>query len=160
MRTEDMDIEKPQQSVGQRDSRETRGVRQSKSEVKVSIVMAHWDVVCVCVSVCVCSVVSNSLPLYGLQPTRVLCPWDFPGKKTVVGWHFLLQEIFPTLGWNPCLLYLLQWKWIFLPLSHWGSPSGVQLHPNLGQSALVSLMKQHRLGGFKCQIFTSHYSRC
>ena len=28
---------------------------------------------------------------YGLQPTRLLCPWDFPGKNTGVGCHFLLQ---------------------------------------------------------------------
>ena len=26
------------------------------------------------------SVVSNSLWPYGLQPTRLLCPWDFPGR--------------------------------------------------------------------------------
>ena len=25
------------------------------------------------------------------QPTRLLCPWDSPGKNTVVGCHFLLQ---------------------------------------------------------------------
>ena len=25
------------------------------------------------------------------QPTRVLCPWDSPGKNTGVGCHFLLQ---------------------------------------------------------------------
>ena len=25
------------------------------------------------------------------QPTRLLCPWDFPGKNTGVGYHFLLQ---------------------------------------------------------------------
>jgi len=24
-----------------------------------------------------------------LQPTRLLCPWDFPGKSTGVGGHFL-----------------------------------------------------------------------
>ena len=29
-----------------------------------------------------CSVVSNSLRPHGLQPTRLLCPWDFPGKNT------------------------------------------------------------------------------
>ena len=23
--------------------------------------------------------------------TMLLCPWDFPGKNTTVGWHFLLQ---------------------------------------------------------------------
>ena len=26
------------------------------------------------------------------------CPWDFPGKSTGVGCHFLLQGIFPTQG--------------------------------------------------------------
>jgi len=24
--------------------------------------------------------------------TSVLCPWDFPGKNTRVGFHFLLQD--------------------------------------------------------------------
>ena len=33
---------------------------------------------------------SNSLRPHGLQPTRPLCPWDFPGKSTGVGCHFLL----------------------------------------------------------------------
>ena len=28
--------------------------------------------------------------------SRLLCPWDSPGKNTGVGCHFLLQEIFPT----------------------------------------------------------------
>ena len=30
-------------------------------------------------------VVSDSLQPRGLQPTRLLCPWDFPGKSTGVG---------------------------------------------------------------------------
>ena len=38
-----------------------------------------------------CSVVSDSFRPHGLQPTRLLCPWDFPGKSTGVCWHFLLQ---------------------------------------------------------------------
>ena len=42
-----------------------------------------------------------------LQPTRFLCPCDFPGNNTGVGCHFLLQGIFPTQGSNP---YLLQWQ--------------------------------------------------
>ena len=29
---------------------------------------------------------------HGQQPTRLLCPWDFPGKNTGVGFHFLLPE--------------------------------------------------------------------
>ena len=56
--------------------------------------------VCLCVCVCVCSAMSNSLPLHGLQPTRLLRPWDSPGKNTGVGCHFLLQGIFPTQGSN------------------------------------------------------------
>ena len=48
-------------------------------------------------SLCVSrSVVSDSLQPHGLQPTRLLCPWDFPGKDTGVACHFLLQ--FASLG--------------------------------------------------------------
>ena len=32
-----------------------------------------------------------------------LSPWNFPGKSTGVGCHFLLQGIFPTQGLNPGL---------------------------------------------------------
>ena len=38
-----------------------------------------------------CSVVSESSRPHGLQPTRLLRPWDFPGKSTGVGCHCLLQ---------------------------------------------------------------------
>ena len=38
------------------------------------------------------------------SPTRLLRPWDFPGKDTGVGYHFLLQGIFPTQGSNLNLL--------------------------------------------------------
>ena len=51
-----------------------------------------------------CSVVSNSLQPRGLEPIRLLCPWDSPGKKTGVGCHALLQGIFPTQGWNLSLM--------------------------------------------------------
>ena len=30
------------------------------------------------------SVVSDPLQPYSLEPTRLLCPWDFPGKNTVL----------------------------------------------------------------------------
>ena len=40
----------------------------------------------------VASVVSDSVRPHGLQPTRLLCPWDSPGKNTGVGCHFLLQH--------------------------------------------------------------------
>ena len=42
---------------------------------------------------CVTSVVSDSVWPHGLQPTRLLRPWDSPGKNTGVGCHFLLQCI-------------------------------------------------------------------
>ena len=38
------------------------------------------------------SVMSNSLRSHGLQPTRLLCPWDFPGKSTRVGCHCLITS--------------------------------------------------------------------
>ena len=50
--------------------------------------------------------------------TSLLSPWDFPGKNTWVGCHFLLQGIFPTPGLSPCLLH---WQADCLPLSHQGS---------------------------------------
>ena len=37
------------------------------------------------------SVVSDSSWPHGLPPTRLLCPWDFPGKSTGVGCHCLLH---------------------------------------------------------------------
>ncbi|KAB0356771.1 hypothetical protein FD754_000927 [Muntiacus muntjak] len=40
------------------------------------------------------------------RPTRLLCPWDFPGKNTGMSYHFLLQGVFPTQGSNPHLLRL------------------------------------------------------
>ena len=40
-----------------------------------------------------CSVVSNSSRPHGLQPTRLLRPWDFPGKGTGVGCLCLLWII-------------------------------------------------------------------
>ena len=39
------------------------------------------------------SVMSDFLRPHGLQPTRLLLPWDFPGKSTGVGCHCLLQGI-------------------------------------------------------------------
>ena len=40
--------------------------------------------------------------------TRLLCPWDFLGKSTGVGCHFLLQGIFPTQGSSPGLPHCRQ----------------------------------------------------
>ena len=67
-----------------------------------------------------CSIVSSSFQPHGLQPARLLCPWDFRGKNTRAGCYFFLQGIFPTQGLNPRLLL---WQAGSLPLSHLGSKS-------------------------------------
>ena len=68
------------------------------------------------------SAVSNSLWPHGLQPARLLCPWDSPGKNnTGVGWHTLLQGIFLTQGLNLGLLCLQHWQVGPLSLCHLGS---------------------------------------
>ena len=58
------------------------------------------------------SVTSESW-LHELQPSRLLCPWDFPGKNTGVHCYFLLQRIFATQGSNLSLWHLLHYRRIF-----------------------------------------------
>ena len=64
---------------------------------------------------------SDSLWPHGLQPARLLCPWNSPGKNTGVGCHALFQRIFPTQGSNLCFSFLLHWQVGSLPLDHLGS---------------------------------------
>ena len=52
---------------------------------------------------------------HGLEPARLFSLWDFPGKNTGVGCHFLLQGIFLTQGSNQQLLHLLHWQAGSLP---------------------------------------------
>ena len=76
-----------------------------------------WCSLCVCLR----SATQSRLTLRprGLCPTRLLCPWDFPGKNTGMGCHSLLQGIFPTQESN---LYRLHWQADFLRWRHLGSP--------------------------------------
>ena len=46
--------------------------------------------------------------------------WNFPGKDTGVGCHFLLHGLFPTQGLNPGLLHCRR---MLYRLSYEGSPS-------------------------------------
>ena len=62
------------------------------------------------------SVIPDCLWPYALQPARLICPWDSPGKNTGVGCQDLLQGIFLTQGSNPCLVHLLHWQMSSLPL--------------------------------------------
>ena len=68
------------------------------------------------------SVVSDSLRPHGLQPIRLLHPWDFPGKSTEVGCQFLLHFITETQAninvlysfLGPQTIFCLmneEWKW-------------------------------------------------
>ena len=57
---------------------------------------------------------SNSLWRYGLEPARLLCPWDSPQANTGVGLHAHLQGI-PNPGIEP----------IYIPyVSHIGMAGG------------------------------------
>ena len=62
-------------------------------------------------SVVLCPVLFKSLQPHGLQPAKLLCPWNFSGKNNAgAGCHFLLQGIFLTQRLNPHLLHLLHWQ--------------------------------------------------
>ena len=76
----------------------------------------------------VCAQLLSCIWLF-MTPARLLCPWNFPGKNTGVGCHFLLQRIFLgslflglAQGSNLRLLCLLHWRVNSLPLDHPGSP--------------------------------------
>ena len=69
----------------------------------------HKDVLCDIMEYCCCLVTKSCLTLLWPDPpelylTRLLCPWESPGKNTGVGCHFLHQGIFSTQGSNSCLL--------------------------------------------------------
>ena len=60
----------------------------------------------------------SRLTLETLEPARLLCPWNSPGKNTRVGCHFLLQGIVPAQELNPVLL---QCRPILYQVSYEGS---------------------------------------
>ena len=78
----------------------------------------------------------------GLQPIRLLRPWDFPGKSAGVDCHFLLQEIFLTQELNSGLPHCRQ---TLYRLSHQGSlkdgivQGNIVLHNQLDTSFWVLL---------------------
>ena len=68
-----------------------------------------------------CLVISDSVIPWTVA-TRLLCPCNSAGKNIRVGFHFFLQEIFPTQGLNLGLLHCRQ---SLYHLSHEGSPSDI-----------------------------------
>ena len=77
-------------------------------------------------SLCLLSVcVLSRVPVFE-TPWTAACqsslPWNFPGKDTETGCHFLFEVIFLTQGVNVYFLHLLHWQVTSLPLHHLGSP--------------------------------------
>ena len=70
----------------------------------------------------VVSVVSDSVQPYGLQPARLLCPWESPDKNTGVGCHALLQGNLPEPGIETASLMSPAWQVGSLPLVPLGKP--------------------------------------
>ena len=89
------------------------------------------------------SLVKSRVRLFGIPwtaATRLLCPWDSPGKDTVVGCHALLQGIFPTQGLDQHLLCLPDWQTCSLLLVPLGKPQAVWVNlakTVVGQSILT-----------------------
>ena len=62
-----------------------------------------------CFGVAKLPVLSNSLQPHELQPSRLLCSLDTPGKNTGMGCHSLLQGISLAQGLNQGLMHC---RWI------------------------------------------------
>ena len=71
------------------------------------------------------SVVSDSSRPHGLQPTRLLRPWDFPGTSTGVGCPCLLRHWFKS----DIIKWVLAWKGGIL-----GSNPACVIDPSCGLS--------------------------
>ena len=108
----------PENSLATWGHREKTAVLEPESELSVDSESAR------CLDACILSRFSwyDSVWPHGLQPTRLLCPWDSPGKNTGVDCHFLLQRIFLTQELNSGLLCLLHWQAASLPLAPPGKP--------------------------------------
>ena len=103
-----------------------------------------------------CSVTQSCLILCGLMDCSLpgsSVHGDSPGKNIGLGFHDLLQGIFPTLGSNSGLLHC---RWILYHLSHQGSPYHLstpnqrppviklQLNSHLLQEALLINYSPHK----------------
>ena len=60
-----------------------------------------------------------------LQPARLLCPWNSPGKNTGASSHSLLQKILLSQGLNPGLPHCRQ---VLYHLSHQGSHINIYIY--------------------------------
>ena len=69
------------------------------------------------------SVASNSLRPHGLQPSRLLCPWNFAGKNTGADCHFLLQGILPAQGSDASLSVSCTGRQVLCTSAAWEAPA-------------------------------------
>ena len=74
------------------------------NKLKLSLIKYH-EVIGICAGHAIITLsltMTNACPTLcdpkGLQPARLLCPWDSPGKKTGLGCHALLQGVPLTQG--------------------------------------------------------------
>ena len=91
---------------------------------------------------CVCAQPLSRVPLFAIPWTvacQALVSMGFSGKNTVVGYHALLQGIFPTQRLNPCLLRLLHWQVGSLPLVLPGKPK-ILYHCSLPGSSVNEII--------------------
>ena len=88
------------------------------------------------------------------QPTRLPCPWDFPGKNTGMGCHFLLQcmkvksesevaQLCPTLCHPKIAAHQAPPSMGFSRQEYW---SGVPLPSPTGRPGVLQFMGSQRVG--------------
>ena len=95
-----------------------------------------------------CSVDQSCLTL--CDPMEVvhslLWPWNFPGKNSGIGCHFLLQGIFLSQESKLCLLHPLHWQADSLPLhlltksEFKGKPWSLGVYDGCVHSSLVKVL--------------------
>ena len=94
-----------------------------KSISRLYIVTLLYNLYSECLCVCfVTSLVSDSLWLHGLWHTRLLYPWDFPGKNTGVSCHNTWCE--SQVGWITCWNQDCQKNYQQSQICRWYHPNG------------------------------------
>ena len=115
-----LDFRKPIRCKDERSHQRSRGSVPNPALIFVQ----RWKVAQSCPTLC--DPIDCSLPGSSVQ--------DFPGNRTGVGCHFLLQGIFPTQGSNPALPLCKQ---TLYRLSHQGSPPS-KFYVKLANTSFIS----------------------
>ena len=79
------------------------------------------------------SFVSDSLQPHGLQPARILSPWNFPGKNTGVGWVAISssRESFQPRDWTWVSWVSCISRWILYPWTTWETQERIYKRVNI-----------------------------